>query len=48
MAKAGEGPLDAASIAAPVMAAIAPPERMRKAIVSSRFSSRAANHAFFV
>jgi hypothetical protein len=35
--KAGEGALEAASIAAPAMAAIAPPDRMRKSVISSRF-----------
>lgn len=34
--KAGAGALEAASIAAPAMAAIAPPDRMRKSMMSSK------------
>ena len=37
--KADDGALDAASIVAPAMAAIAPPETMRKSIVSSGLPS---------
>jgi hypothetical protein len=36
--KAGEGALEAASIAAPATAAIALRDRMRKTMVSSRFA----------
>jgi hypothetical protein len=36
--KAGDGPLDEASIKAPARAAIAPPDNMRKAMVSSGLS----------
>jgi hypothetical protein len=35
--KAGEGALEAASIVAPTTAAIAPRDRMRKTMVSSKF-----------
>jgi hypothetical protein len=35
--KAGEGALEAASIVAPAIAAIAPRDRMRKTMVASRF-----------
>jgi hypothetical protein len=40
---AGAGVLEAASIAAPAMAAIAPPDRMRRSMISSRFTSAYAN-----
>jgi hypothetical protein len=35
--KADEGALEAASIAAPAMAAIAPPDKMRRSMVFSKF-----------
>jgi hypothetical protein len=46
--KASDGTLRAASIAVPVTAAIAPPERMRETMVCSWFSSPSNNYAFSV
>jgi len=46
--KAGEGALEAASIAAPAMAAMAPPDRMRKTMASSICPAHATIIAFSV
>jgi hypothetical protein len=43
--KAGAGALEAASIAAPAMAAIAPPDRMRKTMGNLQASEHSAHYA---